>query len=150
MVRSVSYFVSRLQKNLFRRILISQLRLLLSCTAVICWLLSGHIFALSLWKNWIGDTRDWTRDLPLSSETLYNRLTLAWQYWLSTNINIISRHTTCSLMINTFWSCFRFVKLLRNAMKFQILLPISYLSTSATMKKLWKDDQIKRINLYSC
>ena len=45
--------------------------------------------------------------------------------------------------VNTFLSRFRFIKPLRNPMKFQILLPISYLSTSATMKKLWKDDQMK-------
>ena len=38
---------------------------------------------------------------------------------------------------NTFWSCFRFLKLLRNPTKFQTLLPISYLSTSATVKKLF-------------
>ncbi len=36
---------------------------------------------------------------------------------------------------NTFWSCFRFFKLLKNPMKFQTLLPISYLSQRMTNRK---------------
>ena len=36
---------------------------------------------------------------------------------------------------NTFWSCFRILKPLENPMQFQTLLPISYLSTSATNRK---------------
>ena len=46
-------------------------------------------------------------------------------------------------ILYTFWSCFRILKLLKNPMQFQTLLPISFLSTSVTIKKLWKDDQIK-------
>ena len=52
--------------------------------------------------------------------------------------------------LNTFWSCLRILKLHKNPMQFQTMLPISYLSTSSTkgnrtqcLKFYWIFKQLK-------